>query len=191
MRMDQGEELTAARIIATYSRDDLARVLADLGEEPHAYRIADAIVGQRDTPAGAPQTSAQLVEVIREALPQRAMRHGGNPAKRTFQALRIAVNGELNALRQALPQAINLLAQGGRIVVLSYHSLEDRIVKSVFRAGAESSAPPGLPVEPEETKPYLRLLTRGAEKPCPEELAGNPRSASARLRAAQKIRRAA
>src|SRR5690606_28037049 len=126
---------------------------------------------------------------IREALPA-AVRHapGGSPAKRTFQALRIEVNGELEVLARALPAAVEALGVGGRIVVLAYHSLEDRLVKQELAAGARSSAPPGLPVEPQTHRPYLRLLTRGAEEADPQERVSNPRSASVRLRAAERLR---
>jgi 16S rRNA (cytosine1402-N4)-methyltransferase len=146
----------------------------------------DAVVRER---AVEPFTrSARLVELIRDALPQAAKRTGGNPAKRTFQALRIEVNGELAVLERAIPAAVKALAVGGRIAVLSYHSLEDRLVKQVLAAGAGSTAPPGLPVVPERYQPRLRLLTRGAELPTEEEIAENRRAAPARLRAAERVR---
>ncbi|MDR1824961.1 MAG: 16S rRNA (cytosine(1402)-N(4))-methyltransferase RsmH [Bifidobacteriaceae bacterium] len=186
MRMDTTQELTAARILATYPRAELVRILARYGEERYAGRIATAIVNARaDQPI---ERSAQLVELIRQAIPAPARRTGGNPAKRTFQALRVEVNGELAALEAALPQAIDLLRVGGRIVVMSYQSLEDAIAKRVLQDAATSAAPAGLPVEPEATKPYLRLLTRGAEPAGPAEQARNPRSAPLRLRAAVKTR---
>ncbi len=125
------------------------------------------------------------------AVPAATRRTGGHPAKRTFQALRIEVNDELRVLERALPAAVAALRVGGRIVVLSYHSLEDRLVKRTLAAGAQSSAPPDLPFVPEEARPYLRLLTRGAEQPDAAEVEGNPRAASARLRAAERIRDAA
>jgi 16S rRNA (cytosine1402-N4)-methyltransferase len=127
-----------------------------------------------------------LVELVRAAIPAASRRTGGNPAKRTFQALRIEVNGELSALERALPAAIDALAAGGRIVVLSYHSLEDRLVKRLFAAGAASTAPPDLPVVPAGYEPRLRLLTRGAERASESEVAANPRAASVRLRAAER-----
>jgi 16S rRNA (cytosine1402-N4)-methyltransferase len=127
-----------------------------------------------------------LVELVRAAIPAASRRTGGNPAKRTFQALRIEVNGELSALERALPAAIDALAAGGRIVVLSYHSLEDRLVKRLFAAGAASTAPPDLPVVPAGYEPRLRLLTRGAERASDSEVAANPRAASVRLRAAER-----
>jgi 16S rRNA (cytosine1402-N4)-methyltransferase len=122
-------------------------------------------------------------------VPASAARTGGHPAKRTFQALRIEVNEELTVLERAVPAAIDALNVGGRIVALSYHSLEDRIVKSAFAAGSKSSAPVGFPVELEEHKPYLRLLTRGTEAPTEQEIQENPRAASAKLRAVEKITR--
>ena len=133
-------------------------------------------------------TSGRLVELFRSAIPSASQRSGGHPAKRTFQALRIEVNRELAAWEAALPEAIDSLAVGGRIAVLSYHSLEDRITKRALTAGARSTTPPGLPVELPEHAAYLRLLTRGAEEPSAEEVAENPRAASARLRAAVRVR---
>jgi 16S rRNA (cytosine1402-N4)-methyltransferase len=131
--------------------------------------------------------TSQLANLVRDAIPAAARRTGGHPAKRTFQALRIEVNGELAALRVALPAALDALAVGGRILVLSYHSLEDRITKRELARRARSSAPVGLPVEPPGSGPTLRLLTRGAERPGEDEVAANPRAASARLRAAERI----
>jgi 16S rRNA (cytosine1402-N4)-methyltransferase len=187
MRMDQTAALTAADILNTYSAAELTRILREWGEERFASRIAKAVLAER---AREPFTnSARLVELIRAAIPAPARRTGGNPAKRTFQALRIAVNGELAALERALPAAIEAITVAGRIAVLSYHSLEDRVVKRAFAAGATSSAPPGFPVELPEHAPVLRLLARGAG-PDEAELAANPRSASARLRAVEKLRAA-
>jgi 16S rRNA (cytosine1402-N4)-methyltransferase len=185
MRMDQSQGITAEHVVNTYAAADLARVLREYGEERFAQRIAAAIVRER---AQSPITSsARLAELVREAIPAPARRTGGHPAKRTFQALRIEVNGELAALRSALPAALDALAPGGRVVVLSYHSLEDRITKQALVARARSSAPAGLPVELPGTGPTLRLLTRGAEQPSPAEVAANPRAASVRLRAAEHI----
>ena len=184
MRMDPGQPLTAEQVVNTYSAGELTRVLRDYGEERFAARIAAAIVRER---ARARLTSTQrLAELVREAIPAPARRTGGHPAKRTFQALRIEVNGELAALEAALPQALDTLAPGGRIVVLSYHSLEDRIAKRALSQRARSSAPVDLPVEPPDAAPTLRLLTRGAERPSEQEVAANPRAASARLRAAER-----
>ncbi len=189
MRMDPTITLTAAEVVNTYPADQLARVLRVYGEERFARRIADAIVRER---AGGPLTSsARLAELVRAAVPAATRRVGGHPAKRTFQALRIEVNDELGVLERALPAAIDALRVGGRIVVLAYHSLEDRIVKRVLTAGASVNAPPDLPVVPESAAPTLRLLTRGAEKPGPGEVDDNPRATSARLRAAERIRDAA
>lgn len=186
MRMDQTTGISAAEVLNTYAPGELVRILRTYGEEKFARKIVDAVVRER---AKEPfRNSARLVELIREALPQAAKRTGGNPAKRTFQALRIEVNGELAVLERAIPAAVAALAVGGRIAVLSYHSLEDRLVKQVLGAGAESTAPPGLPVVPERYQPRLKLLTRGAELPTEEEIAENRRAAPARLRGAERIR---
>ncbi|MFJ2646962.1 16S rRNA (cytosine(1402)-N(4))-methyltransferase RsmH [Streptomyces sp. NPDC087420] len=186
MRMDQSAGISAAEVLNTYPPGELVRILRAYGEEKQAKRIVSAVVKEREKE---PFTkSARLVALIRDALPQAAMRTGGNPAKRTFQALRIEVNGELSALESSLPAAVRALDVGGRIAVLSYQSLEDRVVKQVFAAGAANTAPPGLPVVPERYQPRLRLLTRGAELPTEEEIADNRRSASARLRGAERIR---
>jgi 16S rRNA (cytosine1402-N4)-methyltransferase len=188
MRMDQGGSLTAADVLNTYPADRLARVLRDYGEERFARRIADAVVRER---AAAPlQSTARLSQIVRDSIPAPARRTGGNPAKRTFQALRIEVNGELDALRRALPAALEAVAVGGRIVVLAYHSLEDRVVKQTFAAAATDTTPPGLPVLLASARPRFRLLTKGAERPSAEEVAANPRAASARLRAAERVRAA-
>lgn len=184
MRMDQGEGPTAADILNTYSAAELTRILRQYGEERFASRIASRIVSER---AQEPfTTSARLVDLIRACIPAPARRTGGNPAKRTFQALRIEVNGELDVLRRALPQALEALSIGGRIVVMSYQSLEDRIVKQALAAGAAPDVPVGLPVVPEDRRPWLRLLTRGAETAPDAEVNENPRAASVRVRAAEK-----
>ncbi|MBD0292326.1 MAG: 16S rRNA (cytosine(1402)-N(4))-methyltransferase RsmH [Jiangellaceae bacterium] len=189
MRMDTSGGQTAADVLNRYTADELARVLRVYGEERFARAIAAAIVRKRERAAFS--TSAQLVELVRQAIPAPARRTGGHPAKRTFQALRIEVNAELAALERALPIALDALAVGGRIVVLAYHSLEDRLVKRTLQAAATSTAPPGLPVDVPEHGPQLRLLTRGAETAGPAEVAANPRAAAARLRAAERIRAAA
>jgi 16S rRNA (cytosine1402-N4)-methyltransferase len=186
MRMNQDVGISAAEVLNTYPPGELVRILRTYGEEKFARKIVEAIVREREREPF--RNSARLVELIREALPQAAKRTGGNPAKRTFQALRIEVNGELAVLERAIPAAVGSLAVGGRIAVLSYHSLEDRLVKQVFAAGASSTAPPGLPVVPERYQPRLRLLTRGAEVPTEAEIADNRRAAPARLRAAERIR---
>ena len=189
MRMDQSRGITAADVVNDYEPARLARVLKEYGEERFARRIADAIARER---VREPFTgTARLAELVRSSIPAATRRTGGHPAKRTFQALRIEVNGELHALERALPAAIDALAVGGRVVVLSYQSLEDRIVKRTLVAGATSTAPQGLPVVLPEHEPLLRLLTRGAEEPSPEEIAANPRATSARLRAAERLRAAA
>ncbi|UQX04931.1 16S rRNA (cytosine(1402)-N(4))-methyltransferase RsmH [Streptomyces sp. RerS4] len=188
MRMDQSTGISAAEVLNTYAPGELVRILRQYGEEKQAKRIVSAIVREREKE---PFTnSARLVELIRDALPQAAKRTGGNPAKRTFQALRIEVNGELAGLERAIPAAVDRIAVGGRIAVLSYHSLEDRLVKQVFAAGATSTAPPGLPVVPEKYQPKLKLLTRGAELPTEEEIAENRRAAPARFRGVERIREA-
>src|ERR1700727_3895109 len=185
MRMDQTGPLTAADVVNTYSADQLARVLREYGEERFARRIADAVVRARSQ---APFTSTmRLGELVRDSIPAPARRHGGHPAKRTFQALRIEVNGELEALRRALPAAMDVVAVGGRIVVLAYHSLEDRLGKRAFTGRATDSTPRGLPVSLPGSRPQFRILTSGAERPAPDELASNPRAGSARLRAAERI----
>jgi 16S rRNA (cytosine1402-N4)-methyltransferase len=184
MRMGR-QGLTAAEVVNTYSRADLARILRSYGEERFADRIARRIVAERDSEPFA--SSARLVRLIADAVPKAAQRSGGHPAKRTFQALRIEVNGELAALESLLPTAIAALTLRGRIAVLAYHSLEDRLVKQVLAAAARDRAPRDLPVVPAGLGPELRLLTRGAQRPTPEEVAANPRAASARLRAAERI----
>jgi 16S rRNA (cytosine1402-N4)-methyltransferase len=185
MRMDPGQELTAEQVVNTYPAGELVRVLRTYGEERFAARIAAAIVRQRER--AALTSTLRLADLVREAIPAAARRTGGHPAKRTFQALRIEVNGELAAFEAALPQALDALAPGGRIVVLSYHSLEDRITKRALAQRARSSAPVDLPVVPPDAAPTMRLLTRGAEQPSAQEVAANPRAASARLRAAERM----
>ncbi|MGN6598227.1 MAG: 16S rRNA (cytosine(1402)-N(4))-methyltransferase RsmH, partial [Actinomycetes bacterium] len=182
MRMNPDDELTAAAVVNTYSVAELARVLREYGEERFAQRIAARIVAAR---ARQPlTTTAPLAELVREAVPAATRRTGGHPAKRTFQALRIEVNRELQALEAAIPAALSVLSVGGRIAVMSYQSLEDRIVKRALAEGARTRAPEGLPVVPDDAQPWLRLLTRGAETPTDIEISDNPRAASARLRAA-------
>lgn len=189
MRMDPTRGQTAADVVNTYPVEQLIAVLRNFGEERFAPRIARAIVRAR---AVHPiSTSAELVELVRDAVPAAARRTGGHPAKRTFQALRIEVNDELGALRRALPAAVDALAVGGRIVVMSYHSLEDRITKQELARRARSTVPPDMPVVPAGHEPELHLLTRGAEMANEDEIAANPRSASVRLRAAERMREVA
>jgi 16S rRNA (cytosine1402-N4)-methyltransferase len=188
MRMDAGTELTAERIIAQYSEADLRRIFSLYGEEKLAPRYARKIVQAREiSPIS---RSGQLVDVLVAATPA-AVQRAGHPAKRVFQALRIEVNDELGVLARAIPAAIGALALSGRIVVLAYQSLEDRIVKRAFVDASTSSAPRGLPVELPEHRPELRLLVRGAELASDDEKSRNPRSAPVRLRAAERIREAA
>jgi len=188
MRMDATSGLTAERILAEYGEADLRRIFYEYGEEKLAPRYASHIVRAR---AVAPlTTSAQLVEVIIAATPA-AVQRAGHPAKRVFQALRIEVNQELAVLERAIPAALDSLEVGGRIVVLSYHSLEDRIVKRELQRRSTSTAPRGLPVELPEHRPELRLLVRGSEQAGAEEREINPRAASVRLRAAERIKEAA
>lgn len=186
MRMDQTARLTARDVVNEYPAADLARILRDYGEERFAKRVAGAIVEARR--AQPFSTTGPLADLVRDAIPAATRRTGGHPAKRTFQALRIEVNAELAVLGRAVPAALDALAVGGRIAVLAYHSLEDRPVKRVLAAGAASTAPPGLPVAPPDTEPLFRLLTRGAEEPTAREVEANPRAASAKFRAAERVR---
>ncbi len=189
MRMDPSGPVTAADVVNTYSRNELTRVLRVYGEERFANRIAKAVERERAT---APFTgTARLAELVRDAIPAATRRTGGHPAKRTFQALRIEVNDELGVLTRALPAAVEALAVGGRLVVLTFHSLEDRITKQVLAEGATDATPYGMPMPMPEHAPILRLLTRGGEAPTDAETTDNPRAASARVRAAERTRRAA
>jgi 16S rRNA (cytosine1402-N4)-methyltransferase len=188
MRMDRTSPLTAELILADYSETELRRIFWEFGEERLAKRYAKKIVESR---AKKPLVrSAELVELITAATPV-AIQRNGHPAKRVFQALRIEVNQELSVLERAVPAAIHSLAVEGRIVVLAYQSLEDRIVKRALAAASSSTAPAGLPIELPEHRAELKLLVRGAELASDEEKAANPRSTPVRLRAATRIRRAA
>jgi 16S rRNA (cytosine1402-N4)-methyltransferase len=185
MRMDQTRGITAEDVVNDWEPGELVRILRVYGEERFAPRVVSAIVRER---AKARITStARLSELVRDAIPAAARRTGGNPAKRTFQALRIAVNGELATLEAAVPAALDALAPGGRLVVLSYQSLEDRIVKRAMAARTRSTGPIDLPVELPGTGPTLRMLSRGAELPSETEVAVNPRAASVRLRAVERM----
>jgi 16S rRNA (cytosine1402-N4)-methyltransferase len=184
MRMDRAQPTSALDLVNSLDEGELARVLRDLGDERFAARIARGIVAARPL-----RTTGDLVAVIDAAVPAPARRRQhGHPARRTFQALRIAVNEELDVLRPALTQAIDLLVPGGRCVVLAYHSGEDRIVKDVFRTAATGgcTCPPGLPCVCGAT-PTVRELRRGARKPSAAEVAANPRAEAARLRAVEKL----
>ena len=187
MRMDPSNQtLTAAEIINTYNAADLARVIRQYSDEKWASRIAEFIVeARKEKPL---TTSEELVEVIKAAVPASARRAGGHPAKRTFQALRIEVNGELDVLRTGLEAAIRWLAPGGHIAVISYHSLEDRIVKDLFKKMSTGcTCPPDLPICVCGNKPVLKVLTRKPILPSAEEIKRNPRSRSAKLRVAQRL----
>jgi 16S rRNA (cytosine1402-N4)-methyltransferase len=183
MRMDPDERVTAADVVNTTGEVELMRLLADNGEGRFARRIVRAIVAARPI-----STTSQLAEVVRDAIPAAARRTGGHPARRVFQAVRIAVNAELEILPGAIDDAIDRLAPGGRIVVLAYHSGEDRIVKDRLRHGATGgcTCPPGLPCACGAV-PTLTLLNRGARHPGQDEVTTNSRAGSARLRAAQRI----
>ncbi|MFI7190510.1 16S rRNA (cytosine(1402)-N(4))-methyltransferase RsmH [Nocardia nova] len=188
MRMDPTSELTAADVLNTYSHGDLARILKTYGEERFAGRIASEIVRRR---AQRPfTTSAQLVELLYDAIPAATRRTGGHPAKRTFQALRIEVNRELESLEAAVPAALAALEVGGRIVVMSYQSLEDKVVKQIFAQASASRTPLDLPVELPGMGPEFAILTRGAEKASETEIEENPRAAPVRMRAAERIQAA-
>jgi 16S rRNA (cytosine1402-N4)-methyltransferase len=184
MRMDPQSTLTAADIVNTYDKAALTDILRRYGEERFAARIAAHIVRRREhTPF---TSTADLVAVLYQAIPAPARRSGGHPAKRTFQALRIAVNGELDSLRSALPAALDALSAAGRIVVLAYQSLEDRIVKQLFAAATASRTPVDLPVELPGDAPRFTSLTRGAERAGATEIEANPRAVAVRLRAMQR-----
>ncbi|MFC5930145.1 16S rRNA (cytosine(1402)-N(4))-methyltransferase RsmH [Cryobacterium melibiosiphilum] len=187
MRMDNTQDFTAERILAEYSEADLRRIFRDYGEEKLAARYAKAIVDARETTPFV--RSGRLVEVITAATPV-AVQRMGHPAKRVFQALRIEVNQELAVLERAIPAALESVAVGGRIVVMAYQSLEDRLVKRALAAASGSTAPAGLPVELPEHKPLFTLLIRGAELASDDEKAENPRATPVRLRAAERLRRA-
>lgn len=184
MRMDPTTGPTAADLLNTASAGDLTRVLRDYGEEKFASRIAAAVVRQREQRPFT--TSSELVELLYATIPAPARRTGGHPAKRTFQALRMEVNDELAVLRRAVPAALDAIGVGGRVVVESYHSLEDRLVKRVFAEATRLDVPHDLPFVPEGSEPPFRLLTRGAEQAEPHEIEQNPRAASVRLRAVER-----
>ncbi|MGY1947968.1 16S rRNA (cytosine(1402)-N(4))-methyltransferase RsmH [Nocardia asiatica] len=188
MRMDPTRGITAADVLNTYSHGDLARVLKTYGEERFASRIAAEVIRRRQVKPF--RTSAELVELLYATIPAATRRTGGHPAKRTFQALRVEVNGELDSLRAALPAALAALRVGGRVVVMSYQSLEDKVVKHELVTRTASRTPVGLPVELPGMGPEFRLLTRGAEKATEQEIEDNPRAAPVRMRAAERIQEA-
>ena len=185
MRMDQSAGTTAAEVLASYGEGDLRRIFERYGEEKLAGRYARAIISARTQEPI--ERSGQLVQILTDATPAAAARTG-HPAKRVFQALRIEVNAELRVLSTAIPAALGSLHVGGRIVVLSYQSLEDRIVKRALAAASTSTAPAGLPVELPEHAPRFRLLVKGAEQASDDERARNRRAAPVRLRAAERVR---
>jgi len=183
MRMDAAQALTATEVVNEYSEAELARIIRSFGEERFAARIASRIVANRPL-----ETTADLVDAVKEAIPARDRRRGGHPARRTFQAIRMEVNRELPNLAEGLDESVHLLAPGGRVLVLAYHSLEDRIVKERFARWAGTSEQPlqGLPVEP-EPRGFVRMLGRRAMRPRSAEIDANPRARSARLRAVEKL----
>jgi 16S rRNA (cytosine1402-N4)-methyltransferase len=185
MRMDQTTGITAEEVVNEYAPGELVRILRTYGEEKFAPRVVSAIVRERQKDRLT--STARLAELVKDAIPAAARRTGGNPAKRTFQALRIEVNGELATLESAVPAALDSLAPKGRLVVMSYQSLEDRIVKRALTARTRSTGPIDLPVELPGTGPTLRLLTRGSEPPSEDEVAANPRAASVKLRAVERL----
>lgn len=186
MRMDvTRSQLTAADIVNTYPEDEIARIIREFGEERWASRIAAFVVAARGRRPLV--TAADLVEAIKAAVPAAARRGGGHPARRTFQALRMVVNRELESIEEGVRAAVRWLAPGGRIVVISYHSLEDRLVKGLFAEYAQGCVcPPGLPVCRCGRSPVLRVVTKRPVVPTAEEVARNPRARSAKLRVAQK-----
>ncbi|MGD7003220.1 16S rRNA (cytosine(1402)-N(4))-methyltransferase RsmH [Corynebacterium halotolerans] len=185
MRMDPTRGLTAADVLNTYAHGDLARILKTYGDERFAGKIATAVLKEREKEPFS--TSARLVDLLYAAIPAATRRTGGHPAKRTFQALRIEVNGELDSLAAVIPTVAESLAIGGRAVFMSYQSLEDRIVKKQFAEMTASKTPPGLPVDLPGTAPRFKTITRGAERASEAEIAENPRAAPVRVRAIEKI----
>ena len=185
MRMDQSSGITAQEILATYDRNNLIRILRNYGEEKFAPRSVDNIISARET--GSLNSTKDLAEIVKNSIPAPARRTGGNPAKRTFQALRIEVNQELSILERAIPAALSALDVHGRLVVMSYQSLEDKIVKSAFSAITESRSPRGLPFDLPNSAPKYTLIMRGSEAAQSSEIDLNPRAASMRLRAVERM----
>jgi 16S rRNA (cytosine1402-N4)-methyltransferase len=185
MRMDRSTGITASEIVNTYAPGDLVRILRTYGEEKFATRIVENIVKER---AKAPLNStAQLATLVKESIPAATRRTGGNPAKRTFQALRIETNDELGAVNRAIPQALELLKVGGRLVVMSFQSLEDRIVKEIFTQATTSGTPRDLPIDLPEFAAKFALVVRGSVLPSEAEIAANSRAQSVRLRAIERL----
>ncbi|MGA1591607.1 MAG: 16S rRNA (cytosine(1402)-N(4))-methyltransferase RsmH [Candidatus Nanopelagicaceae bacterium] len=185
MRMDKSSGLTARDVLENYSKEDLVKILRTYGEERFATRIVENIIKARS--AGTLKTTTDLAELVKASIPAPARRVGGNPAKRTFQAIRIEVNQELKILENALPKALNQLKVGGRLVVMSFQSLEDKIVKQAFASASESKNPIGLPVELEHLKAKYQLVFRGSEGARAEEIETNSRAQSVRLRAIERV----
>ena len=183
MRMDQSQKLTAQYIIENYEKGALIRVLKEYGEEKFANKIAGKIIENR----GKIFSTLDLAQLVKAAIPAPARRTGGNPAKRTFQALRIEVNGELRAIEVAVPAALEALNVGGRLVVMSYQSLEDKIIKRTFETATKSATPLGLPIELPGSKAKFKLLTRGSEASTATEIETNSRAQSMRLRAIERL----
>ncbi|MBO1308277.1 16S rRNA (cytosine(1402)-N(4))-methyltransferase RsmH [Enterococcus sp. 669A] len=187
MRMDQNASLSAYHVVNDYSYQQLVKIFFRYGEEKFSKQIARLIERKRE--AAPIETTSELVELIKESIPAPARRKGGHPAKRVFQAIRIAVNDELGAIEASLEQAIHLLAPQGRISVITFHSLEDRIVKTIFKEySSPKDMPPGLPIVPEEFQPILTLVNRKPVVPTKEELEENNRARSAKLRIAEKTK---
>jgi 16S rRNA (cytosine1402-N4)-methyltransferase len=185
MRMDKSQGKSAADIVNTYAPGDLVRILRTYGEEKFATRIVESIVKEREK---APLNStSQLATLVKNAIPAATRRTGGNPAKRTFQALRIETNDELGAITRAIPQALDLLDVRARLVVMSFQSLEDRIVKNFFQEATTSGTPQGLPVEIAELAAKFALVFNGSQSPSDEEVEENSRAASVRLRAIERV----
>ena len=185
MRMDTSTGITAAEVVNGYEKSDLVRILREYGEERFASRIVDNILRAR---AVSPiRTTVELAELVKQSIPAPARRVGGNPAKRTFQALRIEVNQELEILERAIPAALKALKVGGRLVVMSFQSLEDKIVKRAFQEASESKSPLGLPVEIDSLKAKYRLIFSGSEKASDIEIESNSRAQSVRLRALERV----
>ena len=185
MRMDPTRGITAAEVLNTYSHGELAHVLKTYGDERFAGKIAAAVIKEREREPFT--TSARLVELLYDTIPAATRRTGGHPAKRTFQALRVEVNGELDAIRNVIPVITDLLAVGGRVVFMSYQSHEDKIIKSALRELTTSKTPPGLPMDLPGTEAKFALITHGAEQASKEEIERNPRAAPVRVRGIEKL----
>lgn len=185
MRMDQSRGVSAKEVIDSYSRNDLIRIIREYGEERFATRIVDNLIAAREK--GGINSTTELADLVKNSIPAPARRVGGNPAKRTFQALRIEVNQELEILQRAIPRAMDCLSVGGRMVVMSFQSLEDKIVKKFFTAATESKTPVGLPVEIEAFAAKFKLVFSGSEKASEQEIEENSRAQSVRLRAIERV----